>query len=678
MKKISEHKELTMSLACGFLLLGAWLYEVLGDPSQPRPVAVYLMAYFFGGYDAFFHMLKSLRNRTFDIDLLMLVAAAGAAVLGAWAEGALLLFLFSLGHALEHYAMGRARKAIQALSELAPTMAVVRRDGRESTVGVEELLPGDLVIVRPGERLPADGFVAVGRSSVNQAPITGESIPVDKEPVMAEIIRSFEEKMSVSADRVDEWLRRHSDRLGAEHRIFAGTINGAGVLEVMVTTRSEDSTLARVVRMVNEAETQKSPTQRFAERFERYFVPVILVFVAFLHFAWLVVDEPFSDSFYRAMAVLVAASPCALAISTPSAILSGVARAARLGVLVKGGRPLEQLGGLRALAFDKTGTLTEGKPVVTEVIPLNDTDETDLIRLTVAVEQRSDHPLARAVVRGAAPWLKDHTVPEVRKVEMIPGKGITGEIDGRRIAIGQERLFSDSGGELPQEVVRQLDLLRNRGRTTVLIRRDDTFIGIIGLMDMPRPGSAAVLKQLRKMGVRRIVMLSGDHQRVAETIGRQVGVDESWGDLLPEQKVEAVRTLLAQEQEVAMVVDGVNDAPAMAHSTVGIAMGAAGSDVALETADVALMADDLGKLPEAVGLSRQTRKIIRQNIFISLGMIAFLVPFVIFGYAGIGLAVLLHEGSTLVVVLNALRLLGYRHESVYPESASLTMATASS
>ncbi len=640
------------------LLLSAWLYEVLSEPGYTRPIPVYALAYFFGGYDAFMHMISSLRQRKFDIDFLMLVAASGAAVLGAWAEGALLLFLFSLGHALENYAMGRARKAIRALAELAPTVARIKTDKGECEVAVEELQPGDLLVVRPSERFPSDGFVVTGRSSVDQAPITGESVPVDKEPVPS-----------------PEKARKNSDKLDQQHRIFAGTINGDSLLEVEVTSRAEDSTLAHVIRMVNEAETQKSPTQRFAERFERVFVPVVLVFVVLLHFVWIIVDEPFAASFYRAMAVLVAASPCALAISTPSAILSGLARAARLGVLVKGGRPLEQLGGLRALAFDKTGTITGGDSKVTDVIPLNGRDSSGLMRMTVAVEQFSDHPLARAVVRGGKEWIGRNSVPQVHDVKMVTGKGVVGMVDGKVVTIGQEKLFD---GALPDEIRFRLDDLHENGRTTILVQEEDEFAGIIGLMDMPRPTAPGVIRNLREMGIRRIIMISGDHQRVADSIGAQVGVDESWGDLLPEQKVDAIRKLMEQEKEVAMVGDGVNDAPAMAHATVGIAMGAAGSDVALETADVALMADDLGKMPVAVGLSRQTRKIIRQNIFISLGMIAFLVPFVLFGYAGMGLAVLLHEGSTLVVVLNALRLLGYNHPEIQAESASFTMATASS
>ncbi|MEX0680050.1 MAG: heavy metal translocating P-type ATPase [Balneolales bacterium] len=658
MKEFRQHRELIFALLCGGLLLGSWLAGQVGGVTLRALLPTYMLSYFFGAYYTFLHMVRSLRQKKFDIDFLMLVAAAGAATLGAWAEGALLLFLFSLGHALENYAMNRARKAIKALAAMAPTEATVKRNDNEMRISVDELVPEDVIIVRPGERFPSDGFVVSGESHVDQSPITGESMPVDKSPVES------------AAE-----ARRNLSMVGPNHRIFSGTINGNSVLEVEVTNRAENSTIARVIRMVNEAETHKSPTQRFAERFERYFVPLILVFVAILHFAWMVIDEPFSESFYRAMAVLVAASPCALAISTPSAILSGVARAARLGVLVKGGRPLEQLGGLRAIAFDKTGTLTEGMARVTDVIPLNDMNASELMRLVVALEKRSDHPLARAIVLGSSEWILNGTIPEATEVQVIAGKGIIGNVAGKPITIGQEKLFPDA---LSEDILKQLNILHNQGRTTILVQEEKAFAGIIGLMDIPRAGASDVIRELRMMGLRRIIMISGDHPRVAETIGSQLGVDDTWGDLLPEHKVDAIRQLMKEEKEVAMVGDGVNDAPAMAHATVGIAMGAAGSDVALETADVALMADDLGKLPVAVGLSRYTRKIIRQNIFISLGMIAFLVPFTMLGYAGMGLAVLLHEGSTLVVVLNALRLLGYRHTGSQAESASLTMATASS
>jgi Cd2+/Zn2+-exporting ATPase len=430
-------------------------------------------------------------------------------------------------------------------------------------------------------------------------------------------------------------------------------------LEVRATKRAQDTTLSKVVQMVAEAETQKSPTQRFTDRFERIFVPSVLALVVILLFAWIVLDEPFSASFYRAMAVLVAASPCALAIATPSAVLSAVARAGRGGVLVKGGGPLENLGRLRSIAFDKTGTLTEGKPRLIDVVPFKGADEKELPTVAAAVERLSDHPLASAVVRGAEERLKDASVPQASDLRSITGRGVSAVIDGETVHIGKDALFSEvPGAPLPQELRESTERLKREGRTTMLVRKGDRYLGVLGLMDTPRAPAAAVIATLKRLGVDRMIMISGDNQQVATAVAKQVGLDEARGDLMPEDKVETIKALRA-EGGVAMVGDGVNDAPAMANATVGIAMGAAGSDVALETADVALMADDLNHLPFAVGLSRRTSRIIRQNLWMSLGMVAFLIPATLIGLR-IGPAVALHEGSTLIVVFNALRLLAYR------------------
>jgi Cd2+/Zn2+-exporting ATPase len=411
--------------------------------------------------------------------------------------------------------------------------------------------------------------------------------------------------------------------------------------------------------MVKEAETQKSPTQRFTDKFERYFVPAVLGTVVLLLFAWAVIDEPFSTSFYRAMAVLVAASPCALAISTPSAVLSGVARAARGGVLVKGGAPLENLGRLGSIAFDKTGTLTEGKPRLTDVVCSDGVTEDELLRVAVAVESLSDHPLAAAVVRGGKERLKSDVVAPAHEVQSITGRGVKATVDGQQVYIGKDSLFAEvEGSPLPETLRASVERLKTSGRTTMIVRHGDTYLGVLGLMDTPREAAKNVINRLRELGIKRMIMLSGDNQQVANAVAKAVGIDEALGDLMPEAKVEAIKRLNKQGG-VAMVGDGVNDAPAMANATVGIAMGAAGSDVALETADVALMADDLSHLPFAVGLSRQTSRIIRQNLWLSLGMVAFLVPATVLGLR-LGPAVLLHEGSTLLVVLNALRLLAYQ------------------
>jgi Zn2+/Cd2+-exporting ATPase len=635
--------ELVFVSLCGLTLLLGWLLPRMTDLPGWLPLTLLIGAYVFGGWFTLREAIANLRASRFEIDSLMLVAAAGAAVLGEWAEGGLLLFLFSLGHALEHYAMGRARHAIEALAELAPDVAIVRSQGRDFAIPVEELEIGDTVIVRPNDRLPADGFVIKGMSAVNQAPVTGESMPVDKRPV----------------DDRDRALQQ-PHLVDAEHRVFAGTINGSGALAVIVTQRAAQSTLSRVVEMVAEAEAQRSPTQRFTDRFERIFVPVTLALVVVVFGAGLVIDESFSSSFYRAMALLVAASPCALAIATPSAVLSGIARAARSGVLIKGGAPLENLGILQAIAFDKTGTLTKGKPQLTDVWSASGASKVDLLTVAIAVESLSDHPLASAVVRDGKLVTGDSLIPQAENLKSITGRGVQAKVDGANVFVGNDKLFSElSETGLPADIRMVVDQLEDMARTTVIVKRDDQFLGVLGLMDTPRESALAVLERLRALGVRQLIMISGDNQRAANAIAQMVGMTAARGDLMPDEKVEEIAKLRRQYGKVAMVGDGVNDAPAMANATVGIAMGAAGSDVALETADVALMADDLTRLPFAVGLSRATLRIIRQNLWVSMGVVAFLIPATISGL-GIGLAILFHEGATLVVVVNALRLLVYR------------------
>lgn len=638
-----QNSEMIFALLCGGLLgIGVLVEKFVGGAPALLPTALYVTAYIFGGFYTLREAIENIRLKRFEIDTLMLVAAAGAAALGKLAEGSLLLFLFSLGHALEHYAMGRAKRAIEALAELAPATATVRRNGAVQEIPVEELLVGDVVLVKPNERLPADGFVVLGESTINQAPVTGESIPVDKRYVPD-----------------PEIARARPDGIDSVSKVFAGTINGAGLLEIEVTRRSTDSALSRVVKMVSEAETRKSPTQRFTDRFERIFVPAVLALAFILLFAWVVVDEPFRDSFYRAMAVLVAASPCALAIATPSAVLSGIARAARSGVLIKGGAPLEELGSLNAIAFDKTGTLTEGRPRITDVIPVDGTSESELLAIAVAVESLSDHPLAAAIARDGRAQLAGAEPPTADNLKNLIGRGVTASINGETVWIGKAEMFGvDDVPALGANALSAVQNLREAGRTTMIVRLGNRDLGAIGLLDTPRDGAKEALEQLRALGITRMIMISGDHRKVAEAVAKEVGLDEAWGDLMPEDKVAAIQKL-RKETKVAMVGDGVNDAPAMANATVGIAMGAAGSDVALETADVALMADDLKNLPFAVGLSRHTRSIILQNVFVSLGIVAILVPATIMGL-GIGAAVAVHEGSTILVVFNALRLLAYK------------------
>lgn len=638
-----ESTELVFSLTCGVLTGVGWGIGKAGVAPM-IPTALFIGAYLLGGWFTVQEVFVALRARQFEIDFLMLVAAIGAAALGNWFEGALLLFLFTLGHALEGYAMGRARRAIEALSKLVPATALrIDASGVETEVGVDALAVGNRILVKPNTRVPADGFVLSGTSSVDQAPITGESVPVDKVPAP--------DAAAAAANPAS---------LAPEHRVFAGTINGPSALTVVVTKAAADSTLARVVTMVAEAETQKSATQRFTDRFERVFVPVIIGVVVLLLFAGFVIDEPFAKSFYRAMSVLVAASPCALAIATPSAVLAGVARAARGGVLVKGGAHLESLGAIQTIAFDKTGTLTEGKPKLTDVVATPGADEVELLRVTLAVERQSDHPLASAIVTGAASRLPPATpAATATGVVAIMGFGIRAVVDGVAVSIGKPGMFTKNGA-LPSEVASAAENLQASGRTIMMVKAGERFLGVIGVMDAPRESAREVIAELHRLGIAQTLMLSGDNQRVAEAVAKQVGIRTVRGDLLPEDKVKLVTELARSFGGVAMVGDGVNDAPAMANATVGIAMGAGGSDVALETADVALMADDLRALPFAMGLSRSARAIIRQNLWASLGMVLFLIPATIFGIAGIGIAVALHEGSTLLVVANALRLLAYK------------------
>ncbi|MBY0502657.1 MAG: cadmium-translocating P-type ATPase [Bryobacteraceae bacterium] len=632
----AANRELTWSLVAGVLLLIGWVGERWFAIPQPVAIGIFAVSYIFGGFDLVRHSVGAVRRGKFalDIDLLMLLAAIGAAALGEWAEGAFLIFLFSLAHALEHYALGRARKAIEALAELAPPMARVLRDGREVETPVGGVAVGDVVVVRPAERIPTDGKVRSGQSSVNQAPITGESVPVDKAP---------------------------------EDDVFAGTINGEGALEVTTTRAAGDRTLDRVVKMVQEAQTQKAPTQRFTERFERIFVPLVLIADALLIFVpptmgWL----SWADSFYRAMALLVASSPCALALGTPSAVLAGIAQAARRGVLIKGGEHLENLGKLRAIALDKTGTLTVGKPEVTDLAAAEGSTTDELLRVAAAVERRSQHPLAQAVARRAES--DQIAMPEAGELQSITARGVRSSVEGKTVEIGNLRLWEQDGIAIPNDVRNAVMALQGRGRSVMVVRHGERWLGTIGLADRPREGVREILGRLRNLGIRPIIMLTGDNRGVGEAIGKEVGVDEVRADLLPENKVTAIQELLTTHQQVAMVGDGVNDAPALANATVGIAMGGAGTAAALETADAALMGDDLSKLPFAVGLSRQARSVIRQNLYVSLTVIVLLVFTTISGVAGIGLAVLVHEGSTLVVIANALRLLAYNEEPIQADA----------
>ncbi len=629
-------------------LAGGWLAGQLGTPTRIE-IALFVLAYLAGGYFGALEGLQALRERSLDVNLLMVVAALGAASIGEWLEGGLLLFLFSLSGTLEAYAMGRTENAIRSLMDLRPNQATVLRDGREITVPVEALRVGDLVVVRPGERIPADGTVAEGESAVDQSPITGESMPVEK--------------------------RRGNP-------VFAGTINGSGALTVRVTKLAEESTLSKIIQLVAEAQSEQAPTQRFIDNFgDRYALAVIAGAILTATIPPLALGWSFDTAFYRAMTLLVVASPCALVISTPASILSAIANAARSGILFKGGAHLENAARFQVVAFDKTGTLTVGRPEVTDVIPLDGTankavSSEELLALAASVEQWSEHPLAQAIV-SAAEARNVVTLERASDLQAMPGQGVQATLNGRVIRIGNRRLFEEDGlwsAEIAQTAAR----LEAEGKTVMMIASRDrqpfktngsirlqngpawTPLGLIAVADAVRPDAREVIQALRALGVRRIVMITGDNHRVAQAIGEHLGIDEVYAELLPEDKVAIVRRLKEQYGSIAVVGDGVNDAPALATASLGIAMGAAGTDVALETADVVLMADDLTKLPYAIALGRRARRVVKQNVAFSIAVIAVLIGATLIQGLPLPVGVVGHEGSTLVVVSNGLRLLGFR------------------
>jgi Cd2+/Zn2+-exporting ATPase len=633
--------ELYFAGLCGAFLLLGFLLEYFLENAHGFWKTTYVISYIFGGYFVSIEAFSKIRKGGFDIDFLMIAAAIGAMYIGSWAEGALLLFLFSLGHAMEHYAMHKAKKSIEALGNLSPTTAIIKKDDSFQEIPVAELKVNDIIIVKPNTKISADGVIISGSTSINQAPITGESIPVDKTAIP-------------NTKRLPKFRE-----IDAKHKVFAGTINGDQSIEVLVLKLSKDSTVARLIKMVSEVETQKSPTQRLTKKFEKWYVPIVLLLVFMLCFAYLVIDETFKESLYRAITVLVAASPCALAISTPSAVLSGIARAAQKSILIKGGKALEDLGAIRVIAFDKTGTLTEGKPTLKNLRTFNEYDELDFAQLVLEVESLSNHPLAKAITNDLKHRYQIQPANQASEVQAIPGKGITALYQNEKICIGNSSLMKSEGIEVQSAVMQTMKHLLQKGETVMLVAYQQRIIGLVSVIDAPRKTAKSTIEQLRNIGVKFMIMLTGDHQNVGNAVAAQIGLTEAKGNLLPEAKVVEVQKLLQKHKKVAMIGDGVNDAPAMALSTVSIAMGAAGSDVALEVADVALMSDKIENLPFVFGLSKASKKIIRQNIWISLGMVLFLLPITIFGLTNIGIAVLLHEGSTIVVVLNALRLLRF-------------------
>ncbi len=620
-----ENQETWRAAASGVLFLAAWGGIVAGRLPPLAAMGLYLSSSALSGWHIAQHAWRALRKRHFDTDLLMLAAALGAFAIGEFGEGALLLFLFNLGHTLEERILQRAHQSIRSLADLTPKTARVRRGESEVETPVELVGLDEIVIVRPAGRIPVDGVVIAGQSAVDQSPITGESIPVEK-------------------DEGD--------------KVFAGSVNGNGALEIRSTRLARDSTLARAAQLVAEAQASKSPTQKAGERFMRWFVPFVLLADALLIILPPLFGVPFAVSFRRAMTLLVAASPCALALATPSAILAGVARAAQRGVLLKGGVHLENLGRLKALAFDKTGTITRGRPEVTDLFTVNGQREDELLAWAAAVESRSSHPLAQAVVNAAKQ--RGLALPPASQAQNAPGRGVQALVEGQQVWVGSLKAFDEMGISVAQELRHQVQTLEAQGKTAMLVGVDDEVIGGFAVADVIRPEARETVAALQRLGVAHTILLSGDNRHTAEAIARQAGISQIQAELMPEEKLSALKALEKEFGVVGMVGDGVNDAPALAGATVGIAMGGGGNDAALETADVVLMSDRLDRLPFAVGLGQATAAVIRQNLVIALGVIVLLTASSVMGWVGLGSAVLLHEGSTVAVALNSLRILRSR------------------
>ncbi|HTM58534.1 MAG TPA: heavy metal translocating P-type ATPase [Candidatus Udaeobacter sp.] len=617
----------TTAVGLGLLAIGMILDRISAPPIAAK-IAFGLSAAV-DGWFAVRSTARALMRLRFDVNLLMILAAIGAAVIGYVFEAAVLMFLFSLSNTLEVYTMGRTRRALHALLKLRPSLARVVRDGREIEVDAEAVEIGDRVIVKPGEAMPVDGVVTAGESLVDQSSLTGESMPVTR----------------VSGDRV-----------------FAGTLNQQGALEVRATRAASDTTLARIVALVREAQEQKSRTEELAEWVGRYYTVVVMIAAAamiIVPFAVLHLD--FMTSFYRAMTLLVVASPCALVIATPATILSAIANAARNGVLFKGGRFIEALGRVKTVAFDKTGTLTRGRFEVTDVVAIEGASEEDVLAWAAGAEKRSPHPLAQAVVRAAE--TRGIRYRSADQCTNHLGKGLTARIDGAPVEIGTPDLFAFLGVPVPQGALDQVARFHEAARTAMIVRRGEAW-GVIAAADEPRPSAVETIAALKREGIDSVVLLSGDHARTVEAIARRTGIDRQFGSLLPEDKVNRIAELESGGSAVAMVGDGINDAPALARATVGVVMGGIGSDAALESADVVLMSDDLTALPYAVRLCRHARRVVIQNVSIASGVMVLLVTWVFLGaHTPIGalklpVAVSGHEGSTVVVILNGLRLLG--------------------
>jgi Cd2+/Zn2+-exporting ATPase len=604
-------------VAAALLAVGCLANLVFTTPAWSAPL--FLGAVVAGAVFPARRAWDSLRRGALDINALMVIAVTGAIIIGEWEEAAMVVFLFAVAQWLESRSLDRARAAIRSLLDLAPPEARIHDTAGERMVGLDGVDPGQTMVVRPGERIPLDGTVLDGASEVNQAPITGESLPVEK-------------------------------AVGDE--VYAGTINGHGALSVTVTRRRDDTTLARIVHLVEGAQKQRAPVQQFIDRFAAWYTPAVVTLAVLVAVVPIMLGLPASTWVYRALVLLVVACPCALVISTPVSMVSALAAAARNGVLIKGGASLERLAGVSRLAFDKTGTLTLGEISVRAVVPAPGVEEDELLRTAAAIESRSEHPIARGIV--AAALERKGSLPPATAVRAIPGMGVEGVVDGRTIVCGTPRLFRERGA-LTAEAADSVETFMTSGLSPVLVSRDGTIIGLLGMADTARHTARDVVDDLRRNGIDLVTMLTGDHEPAARAIADRVGLDDVQAGLLPADKVTAV-TALRVGGPVAMVGDGINDAPALAAADVGIVMGAMGSGAAIETADVALMTDDLAKIPYAIRLSRATLANVRANVAIAIGLKVAFVLAAALGIATLWMAVLADTGATVIVIANALRL----------------------
>ena len=639
-----RNRRALLTLISGVLVATAYLAARAGAPVLTER-GLLAAAIVVGGYMPVIAGMKAaFGGFSFDMNFLMTLAVMGAVIIGEWTEGATVIFLFSLGNTLEAYTLERTRRSIRELIDLAPAVATVRRNGSETTVPASDLQIGDTVLVMPGARIPADAVVTAGESAVNQAPITGESVPEWKSP-------------------------------GSE--VFAGSINGNGYLEGQVSRAASDTTLAKIIRLVEEAQAKKSPIERFVDRFARYYTPSVIGLAVAVAVVPSLFGAPFGPWFYRALSLLVVSCPCALVISTPVSIAAAIANAARNGVLVKGGAYIEQAGSLAVMAFDKTGTVTLGKPSVTDVLSLGQMARDEVLALAASVEDRSEHPFGQAIVHLARQ--KNIAYEPVSDFQALSGRGARGRTPRGEMWVASPEALAEVGVDL-DAAGETVERLRWDGKTVSVLSDGKRALGIMAVADTVRPEAQEAISGLKKAGIRRLVMLTGDNERTAQALASAVGITEVYAGLLPQEKVEVLRNLAAAGK-VAMVGDGINDAPALAAADIGIAMGVAGTDVALETADIALMGDDLRKLPFAIELSRSAMRIVRQNVAFSIAVKLAAVALVFPGLLTLWLAIAADTGAALVVILNGMRLLrlqpvpATRANPNYRESKSQTEST---